>query len=110
MFIQLNSLRILFACLFFLIPFFLFSQKKSLLLKQGRLFTTEGIEIKFVNLNQQGSILTIQSQKGKFDTFDQNEVLRIEQKNGSEALAWGGCLGAIALVESILLAKQDRST
>lgn len=105
MILQIKRFGILLACLFFILPAFLFSQKKSLHLKQGRLFTTEGIEVKFVALNQQGSIFTIQSRKGIFDTFDKNEVLRIEQRSGSEALEWGGYLGAIGLVEGMLLAK-----
>ncbi|MFK7772368.1 MAG: hypothetical protein AB8F94_09515 [Saprospiraceae bacterium] len=102
---ELNSLRTLFAILLIIFPILLFSQKKSLHLSQGRLFTTEGIEVRFVNLNQQGSIFTIQSRKGVFDTFDQNEVLRIEKRTGTEALAWGGYLGAIGLVEGMLLAR-----
>ena len=95
--------RIFFVCLFFTFPYLLFSQKKSLHFGQGRLFTTKGIEITFVNLNQQGSMFTIETRKGKFHTFDKNEILRIDQKKGSEALVWAGYMGSIGLLEGILL-------
>lgn len=100
---QLGCFRILFACLFFIFPTLIFSQDEPIHLKRGRLYTTEGFEVEFLNLNQQGSKFTIENRRGKFTVYDQNEILRIDRKKGSEALAWGGYIGSVVLLESWLV-------
>lgn len=56
-----------------------------------------------MHLNQQGSKLTVETKKGKFSVYNQEDVLRIDQRSGSKALAWGSYLGAFSLVETWLI-------
>ena len=105
-----NWCRILFACLFFIFPTLIFSQEGSIHLKRGRLFTADGFELKFLNLNQQGEKITIENHKGKFTVYDKSDILRIDQRSGSEALVWGGYIGGVALLESWLLVEITKSS
>lgn len=93
----------LFVCLLLLFQTLIFSQDENIHLKKGRLYTVDGFEMKFLNLNQQGEKITIENHKGKFTVYNKNEILRIDQKNGSEALVWGSYIGGFTLLESWLL-------
>lgn len=99
----LKCYRILFVGLLFIFPTLIFSQEEDVHLKRGRLYTADGFEMKFLNLNQQGEQITIENYKGKFTTLNKSEILRIDRKSGSEALAWGGYIGGITFLQSWLL-------
>lgn len=111
MILPLNCFQFFLICLFFIWPTFIFSQDENLSLKRGRLYTTEGFEVKFLKLNQQGLKYIIEDRKGKMTTYDQNDILRIDRRSGTEALNWGAYIGSIALLESWLIVKlRENST
>jgi len=104
-----NRLQILFACLLFIFPTLLFSQDESIQIRRGRLYTTEGFEIKFAKLMQYDAKFAVKDFDGKVTVYDKNDILRIEQRKGSEALAWTGYIGTIALLESWLLVQLNNN-
>jgi len=74
----------------FLLSFnFLYAQNEILNQKRGRLYTTEGYEIKFKSLKENKSVLVYTKKGGKISAINKDEVLRIEAQTGNEALRWG---------------------
>ena len=74
-----------------LFPIHIFSQQKLFphSVKKGRLFTSEGFEIKFKGLQEEGDFLFYTSKSEGFKKIEKSKVLRIEQRKGNEGLKWG---------------------
>lgn len=78
----------------------IFSQNKNQIpdQKKGRLYTTEGYEIKFKSLQVNDNLIIYKNSKGKISTIKKNEVLRIDAQSGNEALKWGSVTLGASLV------------
>lgn len=83
----------------------------QLSLAGGRLFTTEGREVRFaaLTLTQQSVQYRPAGQQGTSD-LPLGQVLRIDREKGSESLKWGAMLGLSGLLGSLLGVAQAESS
>ena len=87
-----------------------FSQESFHIPQKGRLYTTEGYEIKFKSLKVKGDLFIYTDSKGRMQTLELDDVLRLDEQTGNEALRWGSIslgtgligagIGAIAITRA----------
>ena len=76
-------------------------------IKKGRLFTKDGIEKKFKSLTMQNDNVNVFFDKAaKSILLSEEEIIKIEEVAGNQALLWGGVLGASSLLGSIIGVAQ----
>lgn len=98
------KILVLSICSFLLQQNFLFAQDPISIQdqKQGRFYTTEGYEVKFKFIKENGDILIYKNKKGKILSINKNEILRIDAQTGNEAFRWGAVSLGTGLIGSAL--------